>query len=804
MSLKASISPSAPAPPLKNTEFASFAALDEMEGVQLPAPPAHSKSQAQEPPDASAPDPAPDGQTPPNPTPPPVALPPSAPRVTATMPPSDFGPIGSPPSSATRGQLSSALNGGSSTPGTSPRGSSYANGANLGTSPQGAFISGSPFSAPGTQSVFLSSSYAGQGVAASLGSGLAMKGGRRAWPDSEMSGSPAKGGLSMLSSSVQRSSLLNGNPRGEYAIDLEYDDYVPRKKRAGTVDDGDMEDFIPGSLTDLLTPEERNRRMSRSAGINNPHSPAALPTNNHLNAGELAAGGTRFGHRYSSSVPAPSLLGDIKSIWSDPSVGPLPSSPSHRATPSSSYVPRFEGLSVNGGQQGTHDDMSLSVSMGSTGAASSLGIMAPSNASAAFLPGIHQNYLKSKQQAQLGIGGAGGLSRGLRGSSNPLFPSGGTATGPGTTTYISGQQQQQGSSNHGFTTSTNNNNTSSAPISQLPTYRAAPSPFDLTQPMHQAHHHQQQQHLHHHTLQQQQPASRPIPTSDNSKRLGGIGLGYGGGSGTGGLGVGGGVGGGGGGIGGGNGGGGGLGGGNGINNGGGLEGELLSGQFLSPTTRALQAHAPGQSLPQGLAAGYSRIHALPPLTSPGVGNGVIGGGGAGGGFVGENNASSSSSSNVVGGGGGVPSGLGMVEEWGASSLPPQTMPTIVGPGSMNRDENAAPSPSNAGKNNNNGAMGAGYNHLHSGSGGYINSGGAGPGIALESGLTYSAATKGAIHPGGGGGGGVPVTSSPIPPGLMKGRYAASGIPPASGGNGNGGSPLRPRDSDDDELFAMDK
>ena len=33
---------------------------------------------------------------------------------------------------------------------------------------------------------------------------------------------------------------------------------------------------------------------------------------------------------------------------------------------------------------------------------------------------------------------------------------------------------------------------------------------------------------------------------------------------------------------------------------------------FSPSTRALQAHAPGQSLPQGLAAGYSRIHALPP------------------------------------------------------------------------------------------------------------------------------------------------------------------------------------------------
>jgi len=40
---------------------------------------------------------------------------------------------------------------------------------------------------------------------------------------------------------------------------------------------------------------------------------------------------------------------------------------------------------------------------------------------------------------------------------------------------------------------------------------------------------------------------------------------------------------------------------------------------LSPSSRALQSHAPGQSLPQGLAAGSSRIHALPPppnLPSP--------------------------------------------------------------------------------------------------------------------------------------------------------------------------------------------
>ncbi|KAF9444635.1 hypothetical protein P691DRAFT_677258 [Macrolepiota fuliginosa MF-IS2] len=567
MPLKASISPSAPAPPLKDTEFASFAALDEMEGVQLSAPPAQGKSQAQEV-DASA-DSVKHGQGQSQSTPSPVPLPTSAPRVTAPMAPSEFGPIGSPPS-ANRAQLSATgLNGGTLTPGTSPRGHSHLNGVNLGTSPQTGhgFLSSSPFSAPGTQSVFMNNSYVGHGVAASLGSGLAMMGGRRGWGE-DISASPAKGGLSMLASSVQRSSLLNGNTRGEYGIDVEYEDYGRGRKNDSAVEDGDMEDFIPGSLTDLLTPEERSRRMSRSG--NNLKPPASALTAGAPASGDSATpaptSGNRLGHRYSSSVPAPSLLGDIKSIWSDTSVG-LSGSPSaqqsHRATPSASFVPRFEGLTV-GGQQGANDDMGLSMSMGSAGAGSSLGMMSPSNASAAFLPGLHHNYLKAKasQQAQLGLGGGtggngsgggsgggaggGGLSRGLRGSSNPLFPPGTTTTPKNlSTNYLPGMA----GTTQGFPSSANN----PSALAQLPSYRGAPSPFDLTQPMHQAHNH----------------ASRPIPTSDTKR----------------------------------------------------VEGEIVTGQFLSPNTRALQAHAPGQSLPQGLAAGYSRIHALPPLTnlaSPGV------------------------------------------------------------------------------------------------------------------------------------------------------------------------------------------
>lgn len=788
MPLKASISPSAPAPPLKDTDFASFAALDEMEGVQLPVPPAHGKSQAQEA-DGSA-DSAKDGQAQSQSTPSPVPLPTSAPRVTATMTPSEFGPIGSPPSANRNQQAATGLNNGTFTPGTSPRGP-HLNGVNLGTSPQTGpgFMSSSPFSAPGTQSVFMNNSYAAPGVAASLGSGLAMMGGRRGWGDVDVSASPAKGGLSMLASSVQRSSLLNGNARGEYGIDLEYEDYGRGKRNDSAVDDGDMEDFIPGSLTDLLTPEERSRRMSRSGSSAKPLASAltaGAPSNLTPGEGTTAPAGNRLGHRYSSSVPAPSLLGDIKSIWSDTSVGALPGSPSaqptHRGTPSASFASRFEGLTVSG-QQGTNDDMGLSMSMSSTGAASSLGMMSPSNASAAFLPGLHHNYLKAKasKQAQLGLGngagtGMGGLSRGLRGTSNPLFPS-------GTTTNLSSNYLSGMSTNQGFPSSANNNST----LSQLPSYRGAPSPFDLTQPMHQAH----------------SQAGRPIPTADN-KRLG-VGLGSGGiggfgaGAGAGGLGVGAGL---------------GVGGANGEM--GGMEGEIMTGQFLSPNTRALQAHAPGQSLPQGLAAGYSRIHALPPLlnlTSPGV---------ASGGTFPSSVADTTSAGPGVGGGvgaGGSGVNVGanantttpVREEWGASSLPPQTSPLTAPARNTTTNTTTAPNndtsaavPSTAGPaptNNATLAPGTGYGGVP----------GASPGLeSVLSKLSYSAAAKG------GPGTGSTVSSSPTPPGLLKGaagRYNHSGLS-TPGGLGHGGvgnsqgvssssSPLRPRD-DDDELFAMDK
>ncbi|KAF8320315.1 hypothetical protein DL93DRAFT_1831198 [Clavulina sp. PMI_390] len=67
---------------------------------------------------------------------------------------------------------------------------------------------------------------------------------------------------------------------------------------------------------------------------------------------------------------------------------------------------------------------------------------------------------------------------------------------------------------------------------------------------------------------------------------------------------------------------------------------------LSPTTRALRAHEPGQSLPQGLAAGLSRLHLVPaanpispPATgSPGMSASIMSNGGGNGGFANQQSA----------------------------------------------------------------------------------------------------------------------------------------------------------------------
>ncbi|KAF7326296.1 hypothetical protein MKEN_00482900 [Mycena kentingensis (nom. inval.)] len=447
MPLKASISPSAPAPPLKDTDFA--ATLDREDTAPLPTAPARNKS-------------------PSSPT-----LPMSAPRrpSASTSPAKDFGPIGSPPASPSRNPS--------------------------GTPPTNGMLSTSPFSAPGTQSVFLNyPDRKGMGIAASLGAGPTGWGG---------SGSPLRASLR--------------GPEDDLALAL------PRRRREDSNED--LEDFIPSSLTDLLTPEERSRRMSRSTSA---QSPGLSVSPRGEGVGVPLGPAPVSGHRYSRSVPAPSLLGgDLKSIWAANDPGANSANNNNLST---SYSSATSGMA---GTPSSFVDSSMNEFRG----------LSPSNASGAFLPGIHHYIAQNKQQQQ--------QHGGAFASNAPPLSNG----PPGLAAYL--QAGPSGAREAGTTTTTSAANRDSSNANAY----IRPNPFDLTQ--------------------------QPRPSSNLSARLGAANA-------------------------------------NNHNN----AAVGLGADALSPASRALQAHAPGQSLPQGLAAGYSRIHALPPLPVVGsVGSASGGGGGVG-------------------------------------------------------------------------------------------------------------------------------------------------------------------------------
>jgi len=558
MSLKATISPSAPAPPLQDTDFASFAALDNLDlapqdSDESPVSGSRRGDTAMDiPRSMTSVDPVSVGS-------------PSS-RLSTKM--NDFGPIGSPPTYRF-GQPISPIrtNGSTASPATSPRNQS--NMINHGSPSHNG-----PLSAPGNHEYFIPSSFSmrGPGIPASLGSGLAMKSGRRGFEDPRGSGDIGPNSFSGLLSThlSSQNSGSNGLDHGEYDITIEYENFtgaqrIARKGMETAVEDEELEDFLPSSLNDLLTPEERSRRMSRSSS-GHKSGISALASANHgmeqsasrTSAGnqtEVTMGGngnTSLGHRYSHSVPAPTLLADIKSIWSDPSMSPVSSSPLRVGVPS---IPTTLGSS-----NAHADDAALSMSMGSVGGGtpSSLTMISPSNASAAFLPGLHKHYLDAKakqaQQAQLGHT-TSMRAAGLRGASNPIFANNGVNSGNSlASSYLQPLGVPSSVSNSSNLHMHIHGNTST-------TYRTTPSPFDLTQTLHQPQPH----------------AARPISnlTAQASK----------------------------------------------------LDDPLLAPTLLSPGSRALQSHAPGQSLPQGLAAGYSRIHALPPLsniTSPSNGSFITG------------------------------------------------------------------------------------------------------------------------------------------------------------------------------------
>ncbi|KIJ61548.1 hypothetical protein HYDPIDRAFT_115700 [Hydnomerulius pinastri MD-312] len=494
MSLKATISPSAPAPPLKDTDFTAFVLPDDVDSQKTstttaastnPETPASGSTKQDtdhdrrdEAADTSTPDPSTDPSSsnkPKNSSPPTLPLSvPSAPR--RPVLPSDamdLGPIGSPP----QGSL----------PTHSP--------LSTGTPPQGAGVP-STFHAQ-TSLLTESRNRLGAGTGpSSLGHTHT-----QAW----------KTELGPVPSQVLTSSSGPGIGVNITGID---------RDRDGATDE-DLEEFLPSSLTDLLTPSERSRRMSRThSGSSRPVNFNDAPSPHSTLHPHLAPNPSHHAHhRYSRSVPAPSLLGDVKSIWAERGTANngLPGSPDTHTfglgaigsgTPSSlKSTNGFGGLGATLGTTATASGMGTSPFRDDTHSPSP-SLLAPSNASAAFLPSLHHYYSKMNtgnngrgpsavnSNAGLGLGaGLGGLS-GL----------------------------------------------SRSPLSHTPLHG---------------------------------------PAADEGRSGAGVGLGMGPGP----------------------------------------------GEATSPSIRALQAHAPGQSLPQGLAAGYSRIHAMPLTGSPGS----LGTSGAGGG-----------------------------------------------------------------------------------------------------------------------------------------------------------------------------
>ncbi|TBU41323.1 hypothetical protein BD309DRAFT_1082173 [Dichomitus squalens] len=452
MPLKATLSPSAPAPPVKDTDFASFGLLPD-ESNKLPSAPAQGKTSGTSINEGA---PAPESEQSPQPElanedstanthrASPAPLPthaPSAPRrISDASAIVDFGPIGSPPRASSSSSRPARINGFS--PGTSPQ-------------PQG--LSTSPFSAPGTQSVFNLPRHDDGSSDFKTRSGLSASLGAMNW-----------GSETVITRRIAVEEVV--------------------------VEDEDLEEFLPSSLTDLLTPEERSRRMSRTH--------ATRPNIGLEREPSAQRSSTEAHHRYSRSVPAPSLLQDIKSIWADAGGVPV-------GSPDAAAL----GTSHLGGGLGNGTPSSFTSNSGLAPRVEEM--LSPSNASAAFLPGLH-HYINAK---------------------TPQRP-----------TMVSGlsAMYSAGAGAHNLSSSAYGLEFNGPPMSPPHTGTYGVPPPNDTYLQHGG----------------RRPGGRPIP---GDAFVAGI-------------------------------------------------DEQRS--ALSPSSRALQAHAPGQSLPQGLAAGYSRIHALPPPVIP--------------------------------------------------------------------------------------------------------------------------------------------------------------------------------------------
>ncbi|KIM72540.1 hypothetical protein PILCRDRAFT_739853 [Piloderma croceum F 1598] len=432
--------------------------------------------------------------------------------------------------------------------------------------------------------------------------------------------------------------------------------------------------------------------MSRTNSGQQPQPQALGQQRPAFSAHNSASGGLGMSrHHHSRSVPAPSLLGDLKSIWAstDP---PFPS-PSHlpqnqnpnpigsfKSTTSTNFGGR-SSLTTSGGGEG--------LSQSYTDRDSSLSMLSPTNASAAFLGGLHHHFLNRS-----GGNGVGGVQRsvsgerggGLQAHSN--FSTAGGMNGAGSmgmgmafspprlnafgsrppfSTHDSSQPLSHDLHLNGTSTSSQ----SQSQAYQTQTYTRQPPSSDIA----------------YHNLTSHQP-SQPSHTttattnSNNSNNTS-------------------------------------------------HNPHLNPQTALSPSTRALQSHAPGQSLPQGLAAGYSRIHALPPPpnmgSSPSFSGGVgsaVGGGGVGGGSPGSGGGLewAKVSSDSGNGGSGLESmfsrlsysaatsrptptssALSMTSGGAASNTPPPALP----PSTISRNPSGSGKPWQSGSSSSGGGAGGG-------------------------------------------------------------------------------------------------
>lgn len=91
-----------------------------------------------------------------------------------------------------------------------------------------------------------------------------------------------------------------------------------RNENAVASDEDDYEDFVPSSLNDLLTPEERQRRLSRSGGSRNVMGLGAEGSVGNIGMGAVGSMGSMGmgNHRYSRSVPAARLL-EAAQAWKE-------------------------------------------------------------------------------------------------------------------------------------------------------------------------------------------------------------------------------------------------------------------------------------------------------------------------------------------------------------------------------------------------------------------------------------------------------------------------------------------------------